>query len=200
MIKNIVFDIGDVLVTYKPEKYVEKLKMSQMNVVKANDILVTDKSWRDYLNGNITIDKILQHLIKEHSELEQEFRILLEKQHSQNIFHEIEPNVQLLKELAKNYNIYLLSNITKETLEVIQEKFAFAQYIKGGVYSCIEHVSKPDKRIYQTLLKQYHLNATETLFIDDKKKNIEMAEGMGMIGIQYKENKSLRDVIGGILD
>lgn len=200
MVKNIVFDIGDVLVEYSPEKYVRKIGISQLSLNKANDILIKDKRWREYLNGNIEVNKLLLYFKEENPELEKEFEILLLKEHNGNILHEINENTNLLKELSEKYQIYLLSNITKETFESIQEQFDFVHYIKGGVYSYIEHISKPEKKIYETLIERYQLNSNETIYIDDRKKNIEAINDTGIIGIQYKKGKSLRKELGGILD
>lgn len=200
MIKNIVFDIGDVLVGYNPEKYIKQNDMKIERVNKANDILIKDNNWREYLNGNIKVEKLVQYFEERYPELKKEFKVLLLKKYNKYILYEVKANTTLLKELSNKYHIYLLSNITKETFENIKIEYDFMQYIKGGVYSYQEHLSKPEPKIYQKLIEKYQLNPSETIYIDDRKKNIEISKKLGMIGIQYEEGISLKEKLGGILD
>ena len=55
----------------------------------------------------------------------------------------------------------------------------------GMVVSSREKVMKPDERIYRILLDRYHLNAEDTLFIDDRLENIRAAEKLGIQGWHY---------------
>lgn len=199
MTKNIIFDIGGVLVNYYPDEYIQKLGMNINKIEEANQILIKDTKWREYLNGNIKVEEMLRFFAKEHYELRKEYEILLQKDHQPNILYEIKQNTQILTQLSKKYDIYLLSNITKETFESIQEKFPFAKYINGGVYSYQEHISKPEKKIYQILLDRYSINPNETIYIDDKIKNVKIAVEMKMNGIHYKEDTDLKDQLGGYL-
>lgn len=199
MIKNIIFDIGNVLVEYHIGNSIKQFKLEEAKVNKANDILIKSNKWRQYLNGEILDSEILYYFCRKYPHLQQEFNLLLEKEKSKNTLYEIEENTNLLINLSKKYDIYLLSNITKETLENIQEMFEFMRYAKGGVYSYVEHISKPEKEIFRRLLRKYSLNPEESIFIDDRKKNVEIAEELGIKGIHY-DNISLGEIIGGVLN
>lgn len=206
MIKNIVFDIGNVLVEYNSQECAKKMGISIQRVNQAHDILVKEKTtkkkiYREYLNGNVVVEEILQYLKKEYPNFEKEFDILLLKEISKDAVIEIKEHTNLLKELSNQYHIYLLSNIVKETFENIQEKLDFLNHIQGGIYSYQEHVSKPERKIYEILIKKYQLTPSETIFIDDKEKNVEVANNMGMIGIQYQKGiTNLREKLGGLLE
>lgn len=199
MIKNIVFDIGDVLIDFNPYKYADRIGVSSVRVNEANTILIRSEEWRKYLDGNILLEDLIQHFIGKYPEYEREFKLVLEKDDVKESIFEITENVELLKKLSKDYNIYLLSNIAKESLECISEKYNFVTYVKGGVYSYKVHVSKPNKEIYKILLNKYNITPEETIYIDDKEKNVEMARKLKMIGITYK-GKSIIEEIGGILN
>ena len=58
----------------------------------------------------------------------------------------------------------------------------------GGVASCEVHINKPDPRIYQALLDQYGLKASECVFIDDNLANVQAAFTLGFVGIRMKES------------
>ncbi len=200
MIKNIVFDIGAVLVGYNPNDYAVKNNMSIDKLNKAHDILVHTKEWREYLDGNIENQEILDNLIKNNPEFSDEYKLLILKENNEHITYEIKENTKLLKELSNEYNIYLLSNITKETMESFKEIYDFVKNTKGGVYSYEAHIGKPNRKIYDLLFSKYNLNPNECIFIDDKLHNIEMANELGMIGIQYTNYNELVKKLGGKLN
>ena len=200
MIKNIVFDIGAVLVGYNPNDYAVKNNMSIDKLNKAHDILVHTKERREYLDGNIENQEILDNLIKNNPEFSDEYKLLILKENNEHITYEIKENTKLLKELSNEYNIYLLSNITKETMESFKEIYDFVKNTKGGVYSYEAHIGKPNRKIYDLLFSKYNLNPNECIFIDDKLHNIEMANELGMIGIQYTNYNKLVKKLGGKLN
>lgn len=192
MIKNIVFDIGDVLVGYSSLSCAKHYHIDYAKLEETNQILVKDKKWRQYLNGLIQVEDLLRYFITLHSNREIEFRLLLEKKYQNEILFLIEENVALLKKLKQEgYFIYLLSNITKETLETILEQYDFTTYIDGDVFSYQEHISKPDERIYRILIDRYQLNVKETLFIDDRMQNVMVARQLGMKAIEYQKEHPL---------
>lgn len=196
MIKNFIFDIGDVLVSYSSTLYAANHGISADKLEKANQILIKENMWRKYLNGLAKVNKLLDYLIKSYPNYTEEFKILLERKYQSELFFLIEENVKLLKQLKEQgHAIYLLSNITKETLEVINENYDFVKWVDGGVFSYQEHISKPNKEIYTTLLSRYSLIPKETIFIDDRKKNVEVANELGMIGIQYEKGKRFKQEI-----
>ena len=194
MIKNIIFDIGDVLVGYSPKKEVENLNSNINKIEIANNLIIKDNNWIKYLNGLIILEDLLKYYNLKYPNYEKEFSILLEKRNQKYIIYEIEKNTDIVKKLSTRYNIYLLSNITKETFEYVNE-FAFIKQVKGGVYSFQEHISKPDKAIYKILLSKYDLLPEESIFIDDKLKNVEEAEKLGIKGILYKKEDNLSTLL-----
>ena len=111
------------------------------------------------------------------------------------IVYEIKDNTKVLNILSKKYNIYILSNINKEIFEHIMENFNLKDKIQGGIYSFKEHILKPDKRIYEILINTYNINPEETIYIDDKEKNILVANKLGFTGIQCRLNDSLEELL-----
>lgn len=195
MIKNIVFDIGNVLVKFSPKKEVEKLNTSLERLDYANKLIVKDTHWRQFLNGELTIDEVLMYYNNEYKGYDTEFKLLLSKDGQKFLIQEIKENTEILKQLNEKYMIYLLSDITKETYRYIYDNFDFAKRVRGGAFSYIEHVSKPKQEIYLALLERYNLNPKETIFIDDKQRNVEQAEILGIKGIQYQKGEDLKKLL-----
>ena len=195
MLKNVVFDIGKVLVEYFPSREIEKLKTNENKIKNAKKLLSTEINYRKYLNGMISLDELLQYCNSTYKGFNVEFDLLLSKDKQKYMIHEIEKNTNLLESISKKYMTYLLSNIAKETFEYIYDDFKFARIVKGGVYSYAEHISKPESKIYEILMKKYNLEPQNTIFIDDRINNIEAAKNLGIKGILYKEEDNLRELL-----
>ena len=97
-----------------------------------------------------------------------------------------------MQELAQKlkshgYCGYYLSNIPEDTLELLMER-DFQGIFDGGVASCEVHINKPDVGIYKAFLEKYHLKASECVFIDDRRENVQIAFELGFAGIQMKDS------------
>lgn len=81
-------------------------------------------------------------------------------------------------------------------------KVAALRFFDGYLISCDIKVNKPDKEIYQSLLRKYDLIAQECLFIDDLVQNVEGAKAVGLEGYVFKGPADLRQYLTGrqILD
>ena len=65
-----------------------------------------------------------------------------------------------------------------------------ANAFDGEVVSCEEHTVKPEPRIYEILLERYGLTPSETLFIDDRRSNLEAAAAFGIATFHFREPES----------
>jgi len=101
--------------------------------------------------------------------------------------------IKFVKECkAEGHQAYILSNWDKESFALLQKKHSdtFALF-DGIIISGEHHCIKPDKRIYEKLLKQYNLKPKECVFIDDQSENLAVARELGISTIHCKQNKKL---------
>ena len=75
-------------------------------------------------------------------------------------------------------------NMALDFIEFLRTKEVY-KYFDGEVVSCHEKVVKPDTEIYRILVDRYNLKPEETLFIDDRKSNVEAAESEGICGYHF---------------
>ena len=101
MIKNIVFDIGDVLVGYSPKKEVENLGTNLKRIEEANRRIREDKIWREYINGLTTIEEVLPYYTNLYKEYKLEFEIIFKKENQKYIVYEIKNNTKILEALSR---------------------------------------------------------------------------------------------------
>jgi 2-haloacid dehalogenase len=106
---------------------------------------------------------------------------------------QLDEAVGVLRELkAAGLRCLALSNMEPSAFAIRRARFAFMDWFDGFVISGIEGVAKPDRRIFQILLRRYRLAPAATVFIDDSPANVEAARGLGMIAVRYTSAGQLR--------
>lgn len=184
MIKNIVFDIGNVILNFKLSEVLPYFAKDEKEEEFIKKNIIESPEWL----GNALIDT--GYISKENAISIVEDRTnhindeLIEKfWNNYNKYSKInEEVVKLIKELKNSgYKIYLLSNINEHTYDSIKENELF-NIIDGYIFSYIEHKVKPYKSIYLALLDKYKLIPSECLFIDDKEENVKTANTLGILG------------------
>lgn len=94
--------------------------------------------------------------------------------------------LEFLQMIAPRYKLFLLSNTDHTHIEKFEHKVG--QTFARDFYSCFEKVyfsyeigiRKPDENAFKYVINNHNLNPKKTLFVDDKKENVEMAEKLGL--------------------
>ncbi len=181
MIKNVIFDLGNVLISFVPSEFLKKKNYPEniRNTILAD--IFSGKEWAMLDNGDITTAEAIvsiagtSRLKKE--EIEHIFNLRTE------IMFPLDYNVRLLPALKKQgFKLYFLSNFPLDIFEDIRNDYYFFRYFDGGIISSEAKLSKPDIRIFELIIQKYGLKASETLFIDDIPLNVETAVRSGMKG------------------
>jgi HAD superfamily hydrolase (TIGR01509 family) len=176
---NIVFDLGGVVFARDPRKFEPEF----IKFFSYITLPQMPKFWEDYDRGVVSYDDTLEALARYNSCS----RELAEKNLRRSILTQeaIPATKSLIEELKQaNFKLYVLSNMSLEFIDFLREQPVYKNFI-GEVVSCEEHVIKPEAEIYRRLIKRYGLNPSETLFIDDRKANIDMAKAEGWGGYHF---------------
>ncbi len=200
-IKNIIFDLGGVIlnIDYKrPQEEFKKLGIkdvetlySKQNQVELFDLLET---------GKISEKEFVQK-IKESSDLEISDSEIITAWNSILLEFPLR-RLQILQQLQLHYNIYLLSN----TNEIHEKAFNEMLKIQCGYPSLalffdrvyLSHrvgLRKPDPKIFELVINENNLKIEETLFIDDSLQHIESASKLGLKTIHLKDNMTMENDI-----
>jgi HAD superfamily hydrolase (TIGR01509 family) len=179
MIRTIIFDLGNVLISFIPSEYLKKKNYpSTIRNIILNDIFQSEE-WKKLDNGDITVSEAIDSIALR-SALKRE-EIALVFNFRADIMFPLDDNVRLLPELKKQgFGVYYLSNFPLDTFEEIRNDYYFFRHFDGGIISSEVKLSKPDKRIYNFFLDRYSLNAGDCLYIDDIEENVRAAESAGM--------------------
>lgn len=192
MIDTIIFDIGMVLVDFCWEKYLHSFGFSEKANKEVAEAMFLNNAWNDFDKGECTDEEILERFIDNNPKYENEIRKVFE--HVGNTVMPYEYSVPLINELKeKGFHIYVLSNFPKRTFEQCRERMEFLDLVDGGVISYQVKQIKPEKEIYETLIKKYNIIPENAVFLDDSIKNIEAARKVGFQGIHFTDLKIARE-------
>lgn len=177
MIKNIVFDLGNVILKGSPNIVLEQIKIDKKQYESIKNDFFND--WKSLDLGESTLREQLEKC-KFDFEIDSEIEEKLLHYYKYRPFNvEI---LELIKELKnKGYKIYILSNNNKEAEKYLLEIPDFKAF-DGWIFSCDYQIMKPDSKIYNILFETYNLKPEECFFIDDSRKNIETGNKLGMAG------------------
>ena len=182
MIKNIIFDLGNVLISFKPSEYFDKLNYPENIKNRILADIFASKEWSLLDDGEISTSEVIDAIASRSALKKEEIAHVFTLR--TDILYPIDANVRILPELKKRgYRLFFLSNFPIDIFDEIRTGYYFFRYFEGGVISAEVRVSKPDIRIYKLLLEKYSLLPGETLFIDDLEANVRAAEVAGIHGI-----------------
>lgn len=200
MIKNVVFDIGNVLVQFRWKEVMIELGYSEEQIQALFKGLFLSNWWSEWDRGVIPEEELFEAMRKECKGLENEMLKFME--HKGELVLQFDYVIEWMKELkAKGMKIYLLSNYPRSLFELHMEKsFTFVPYVDGKIISgYVKHI-KPEKEIYAILLDTYKLKAEECVFLDDMEANIIGAREMGMKGIVFNGYDEAHKELERIID
>ena len=185
MIRNIVFDIGNVLAGFIWEEFFHSFGYSEGVFERLADATVRSSFWNEMDRGKLSGDELLEGFVKNDPSIEKEIREIF--QNVKGMIRRYDYAIPWIRELKdQGYGVYVISNFAhKAHLDCI-EALDFLNEVDGGILSYQVKLIKPAPEIYRLLCSKYNLKAEECVFIDDLKKNVEAAQKEGMQGIIFK--------------
>lgn len=194
MIKNIVFDLGNVLISFKPAEFIDTMGYRE----EEKQIILTDifrsREWERIDKGEISTSEAID-LISEGSSLKKD-EIASFFDLRRKILYPLPDNIKILPELKKQgFSLYFLSNFPGDIFDEIYSGNEFFQNFSGGIISARVKVAKPDPRIFDLFLKKYSLHPEECLYIDDLEINVDAANKAGMKTVWLSDSGNLKKII-----
>lgn len=183
MIKNVIFDLGGVVLGRDFKRLGEVLG-DTFAFISADEAF--PEYWSEFDRGTYTREEVTKMLAED-------YNLTLEDAHSQvqqllELLQPIPETEALIRSLkAEGIGCYVLSNMSKEFYAELL-KFPVMQLFDGAVVSYQERVNKPDRAIYEAILGRYDLEPSETLFADDKAANTAAAALLGLHTVTYDCN------------
>jgi haloacid dehalogenase superfamily, subfamily IA, variant 3 with third motif having DD or ED len=191
-IKNIVFDVGNVLVAFRYRELMQDLGFDETTVDYLAKNMVETPFWNELDRGDKMNADAIEKFTNELPEYKSE--ILKFWDNIQDVVKEYDYSEGLVKDLkAAGYGVYILSNYPVETYHMHWPTFKFLPHADGYIVSGFERVIKPDEKIYRLLESRFGIKLEDSIFVDDRQINIDAANSYGMKGILFTGYDDLID-------
>ncbi len=192
MIKNIVFDMGGVLIDFNFERTLNECFAPEHHDI-LNRLVFKNPVWREFDAGRRRTDEYTAEVLPK---LPPETRKLITEMLSD--FYDYMPPFPYMEDLIKRlkaagYGVYLLSNATPRFFDRYLDIPAIS-LMDGMFVSCLYKLLKPQPEIYEAFCNKFSLKAEECFFIDDMPENIKGAVDYGMSGFVYKKDLQALEV------
>ena len=188
MVRNIIFDLGHVLVNVDYTNFRKILENQGVNE-ETYDSFFTMNRYRDlgYEAGKITTDEFIDtcitglNLKMKHNEFARAFN---------DMFSEIKEMSSLVRRLSSegSYNLFLLSNTSPLHFTFIKENYDYVNLLHKFGLSYELKCLKPEREIYERAVNHLGIAPSESVLIDDLRENCEAAEQFGIKSICYDKN------------
>jgi len=188
-IKNVVFDVGNVLVRWDPHAVIQSV-FPEYDSVEFYAAMQT--VWLDLNAGKCSEAQAIERYQNQFGiSAEKIQQLMLEFKEYQT---PIPGSLALLQKLkGMDIDLYSITDNIKEFIDYHRVHSEFLGYFKGFVVSAEVGILKPNKAIYEHLLKQYHLDPSECVFIDDLLVNVAGALSVGMYAFQFTDLKACEE-------
>jgi len=191
---NFIFDVGNVLVDYKPVMFLENLFSDKLLVEKMNETIFKSPEWLEMDRGIFTHEEAVEI----YSEREPFFRLAIEHTMKNvcEMFTPIPETINLLPMIKDaGHGLYYLSNIHREIRDFLLSEHDYFSLFDGGVFSCDVDAIKPSPKIYRHLIEKYSLIPSGCLFFDDMEENVSAAEKEGIKGVLFTTAECINEFL-----
>ena len=198
MIKNVIFDIGNVLVSFDWDVLAKEIGFTDEDLKVLMDKVIGDR-WDEFDRGVMPEEEALKYVQEAIPGLEEKFATLWHRiDEAIAVYPYVEDWMKELKE--EGLGIYLLSNFPRNLFRHEEAtKLTFLPYVDGKIISSYVRMIKPDKEIYECLLDTFSLKAEECVFLDDRVRNVEAAKALGINGIVFESYGQARGELDKLL-
>ena len=198
--KNILFDMGNVLVTYNPEWVIRHYTEDEELIREVKNIVFYSQEWFLLDAGLIEEEKAERNWMERLSsdKARELAHLSFQNWHLYNM-KVIPGTAEMIRALKENgKEIYLLSNASMRLLSIYKEVIPAVECFSGIFYSAAHKCVKPQDIIYERFLKEYSLNPSDCFFIDDLEENISAAKAVGISGAVMKSRtaKETAEILG----
>ncbi len=210
MIKNVVLDIGGVLVNYHTLDYYTRKGYTGEEAARLKAVTMDSGYWEQNDIGLMPYDWVLGKMKALDPALSSDIEKTLRTQHG-IVSHRKESKGWIEEIRRKGYRVLVLSNFSRPALRDCPEAMDFlgenlggsgkvGDYgvIAEGILSCEVHAVKPYPSVYAYLLTRYGLIPEETVFVDDTQKNLDGAQKYGIHTILFQSREQVLEELSSL--
>jgi putative hydrolase of the HAD superfamily len=199
-VKNVIFDVGGVLLDWNPGRILEGYYADAAERAAMKEAIFLHTDWLELDRGALSESALLERIAARAGRPVPELANLFEV-----VRESLQPKTDTLALLAslaaRQVPLYCLSNMPPGTFTYLRERFEFWGLFDGIVISGEINMVKPQPEIFEYLLNRHGLVAADTVFIDDHAPNIDAAMALGLHTVLFQNAKqceaALRKFVSG---
>jgi len=196
-IKALIWDMeGVLMLTDESDLPMKVAKTLNAPYDKVREIFFSDYNDRVDL-GEITQDQFNEYIL-DILQMPRENKYLLEKIINEEFYID-EELLKKIFEMRREYKTGLISNFSNELRKRIENEWAFESTFDEIIISCEVGLVKPDPEIFNLMLDRLGVRADESVFIDDRIKNIDGAKKMGFHTVFFTNKERAMEELTRIL-
>lgn len=194
MIRNIIFDIGNVLVDFRWKEFLQDKGFEGELLDRIAKATVLSDVWPQLDRGVWSEEEVLNGFVANDPGIARQIHLAFDDMTGMVTLREYAiPWIKQLKE--KGYGVYYLSNFSDKVQRECADSLAFLPLMDGGILSWRDKLIKPDPAIYRLLLGRYGLKPEECVFLDDTPVNVEAGRKEGIAGVVFRtREEALREL------
>ncbi len=191
MIKNIIFDIGGVIVDYKFGDYVERLGLDKKITKVLNTKVLYTPLWDEFSKGLISAEEFLMETKKQVPEYTQYVDMLWKVENLRKMIPPFTKTLNLIKRLKeKGYKLFIISDMEEYTIRYLKTEIeGFEDLFDDIIYSCRVGLFKKDGDVFDLAIKRFAINPEESIFIDDVQRNLDQAQKRNINTFHFTDPK-----------
>jgi 2-haloacid dehalogenase len=188
----VVFDLGGVLIDWNPRHLYRKLFDGDNAAMERFLESVCSPAWNRTLDSGASFAESVAELVRKFPE--QAHLIEAYSERFEEMFSgPIDGVVEVLADLkSRGVPLYALTNWSADKAPVMYRLFDFVNWFDGVVVSGLVGCAKPDREIYEHLLRTYLIDARTAVYIDDVQENVDAATALGFAGVWFQSPGELR--------
>jgi len=182
MIRNVVFDVGNVFVRWSPPEVIQRsfgLAIDTDDNRTRAEALFRSPIWRRLNLGQLT---------QAEAELAYQADLGLTAEQARQFFFHVMDHQEVIDGTVavadrlklSGCRVFGLTDNIHEIVAYHQARHQFWQLFDGAIVSADVGLLKPDAAIFRHLLRTFSLEATQTVFFDDVRRNVEGAQSVGI--------------------
>ena len=194
MIKAVLFDVGNVLITWHPENLFRKVIADDARRAFFLEKVVP-MDWHTNHDGGMTFAENRKVPLARYPEFSDEI-LAFDTRFDEMLGETIPESLAVAEELlARGMPLYGLTNMPEEKAEMVFSRIPVMRHFKDIVVSGVEKIMKPGPEIFDLTLRRIGLPAEDIFFTDDSPANIEAARAKGFVTHLFDRPETLRPAL-----
>ncbi len=193
-IRAIIFDVGNVLVAYDWENYLDSFHFPHEVRQAVASAVFLSPVWDELDRSLLPDSQYLERFIQNAPQYSQEIQQVYEN--CENCIHPYDYAVPLVQTCRdRGCSAYILSNYSRYLFHKTEHLMPFRNYMDGELFSFQVGQIKPEAHIYHSLLEKYSIDPRHALFLDDRQVNLDTASQIGIHTLLFTSyEKALKDM------